>query len=208
MDPSILWKYFPGLTPEQKAKFERLGPLYAEWNEKINLISRKDIHELHTRHVLHSLAIAKFISFQPATKILDVGTGGGFPGLPLAILFEESSFTLIDSIRKKIGVVDAITKELELTNVLAIPERAENIRGSFDFIVSRAVAQTKKLMNWTKGKINPRSQNQISNGWILLKGGNLNEELNEVKVKCDQIELSEYYSEPFFQTKKIIYIPR
>jgi len=207
LNPDIIFKYFPELTEVHKEQFARLGSLYSEWNEKINVISRKDIDELYERHVLHSLAIAKFYSFQNGTKILDIGTGGGFPGIPLAILFRDVNFHLVDSIGKKIKVVQAVAEELGLKNLTAEHNRAEKVKGKFDFIISRAVARTKQLFIWTHQKINAESNRSLSNGYILLKGGDLTDELAEFKRPYQEINLSEYFEESFYETKKIIYIP-
>ena len=171
-------KYFPDLTSNQIKQFSELENLYREWNEKINVISRKDIDELYTKHVLHSLAIAKIIDFKPGTKILDVGTGGGFPGIPLAILFPEVQFHLVDSIAKKILVVNEMTEALNLKNVKAETKRAEQINSKYDFIVSRAVTQMPKFVNWIKNKFENSNQNQLPNGILYLKGGDLTEELS------------------------------
>ena len=177
MSPII--KYFPEITEKQKDKFDRLQNLYSEWNEKINVISRKDIESLNEKHILHSLGIAKVIRFQPGTKILDIGTGGGFPGIPLAILFPECDFLLADSIGKKIKVVEEVANALNLTNVRALHSRAEKINEKFDFIVSRAVTQMPVFMTWTKGKFLKENNNSLKNGVLYLKGGDLSEELQD-----------------------------
>lgn len=203
----VILDYFPDLTDIQKKQFDALGALYAEWNEKINVISRKDIEQLYARHVLHSLSIAKFISFEPGTKILDVGTGGGFPGIPLAILFPESDFLLVDSIGKKIKVVLGVAESIGLKNVEAQHERAEKIRGKFDFVVSRAVAQTRQLYQWTSRLIKSNTHPTFSNGYLLLKGGDLDEEMKEFGKPYSVKDISDYFSDPFFETKKIVYIP-
>jgi 16S rRNA (guanine527-N7)-methyltransferase len=208
MDSSIIANYFPDLLSAQLEQFRQLGPLYSEWNEKINVISRKDIDELYERHVLHSLAIAKFTTFKPGTQLLDVGTGGGFPGIPLAIMFPEVHFHLVDSIGKKIKVVEEIARTIGLTNVTAEHNRMEKIKGPFDFIVSRAVAPTKQLYNWTHQSISKVSRNSLDNGWILLKGGDLKQELKEAKLPYQMTAISDYFSEAFFETKQVIYIPR
>ncbi|MEO9871042.1 16S rRNA (guanine(527)-N(7))-methyltransferase RsmG [Ekhidna sp.] len=186
---------------------EQLYPLYEEWNAKINVVSRKDIDQLYERHVLHSLAIAKFIDFTNGSTILDVGTGGGFPGIPLAILFPDCTFHLVDSIGKKITVVNEVSKALALTNITAEHQRMEKVRGTFDFVVSRAVAQTKQLFIWAHQKISKEQKNDIDNGMILLKGGDLNQEMKEFGRRYVEKDLSNYFSEEFFETKKIIYVP-
>ena len=200
-------KYFPELTDKQKNQLETLDTLYKEWNAQINVISRKDIEELYLRHVLHSLGIAKVIDFKPGTKILDVGTGGGFPGIPLAILFPDSKFHLVDSIGKKIKVVNAVKDALGLENLVAERARAENIRDSYDFVVSRAVTRLKPFYQWVKNKIERNSAHHLKNGLLCLKGGDLKEELAESKKKYKIYSLSDYFEEDFFETKKVIYVP-
>jgi len=204
----IIYRYFPDLSDEQKNQIDQLFSLYEEWNQKINVISRKDLDQLYERHVLHSLAIAKFITFQPGSSILDVGTGGGFPGIPLAILFPEVKFHLADSIRKKITVVKEVAKALRLTNLTADHVRMEQVNGKYDYVISRAVARTMKLFQWTHKKIRVEQINTIDNGWILLKGGDLKEEMDEFGRAYSEKSLSDYFDESFFETKKIIYIPR
>ncbi len=206
MDSAIIEKYFPDLTATQKAQFSKLGTLYAEWNEKINVISRKDIDELYERHVLHSLAIAKFTSFIPDTRILDVGTGGGFPGIPLAIVFPEVHFHLVDSIGKKIAVVQEVATALGLTNVTSEHNRMEKVKGSYDFVVSRAVAPAKQLYQWTHHLIAKTSKNDLDNGWIFLKGGDLRAEMKEGRKPYQMNALSDYFTEPFFETKYVLYV--
>lgn len=206
MDASIVYKYFPDLTDHQKEQFDALGSLYAEWNEKINVISRKDIEELYERHVLHSLAIAKFMDFKDGSSILDVGTGGGFPGIPLAILFPNVQFLLVDSIGKKIKVCNEVASEINLQNLTAEHERMEKVKGEFDFVVSRAVAQTRQLYNWTRHLISKEQKNHLPNGWLLLKGGDLKEELNATHLQREVVELPDYFDEPFFETKKVVYL--
>ncbi len=198
--------YFPNLTEIQKNQFDQLGNLYAQWNEQINVISRKDTENFYERHVLHSLGIAKVIEFSEGSKILDIGTGGGFPGVPLAILFPDCQFTLVDSIGKKIRVVNEVKNELGLMNVLAIHERAENIVDKFDFIVSRAVTAMPDFILWTKGKISKNNRNTLKNGILYLKGGDLSEELSTVQQKLKIFNLSEIYSEEFFETKKVVHV--
>ena len=197
--------YFPNLSQEQIQKFSALKDLYLDWNEKINVISRKDIDSFYERHVLHSLAIAKVITFSPQTKILDVGTGGGFPGIPLAILFPECNFLLVDSIGKKITVVNEIIQALELSNVQALNIRAEKINEKFDFVVSRAVTDMSSFAKWIKNSFSKTSFNTLKNGILYLKGGNLIEELKPFP-KVKQYDISKFFSEEFFETKKIIYL--
>ncbi len=207
MSLSQITHYFPNLTETQKSQFQRLQSLYEEWNDQINVISRKDIEHLYERHVLHSLAIAKYQDFIADTKILDVGTGGGFPGIPLAIYFPQCQFHLVDSIGKKIKVVEGVATELGLQNVTYAHERAEKIRDKFDFVVSRAVAPAKKLYQWTNQVIKRNSSLSQSNGFLLLKGGDLKEELKELKKPHSLTNLSEYFEETFFETKKLVFIP-
>ena len=197
---------FPHLTSNQKEQFEKLEKLYVEWNEKINVISRKDIDSLYLKHVLHSLAIAKVQTFEPGTYILDVGTGGGFPGIPLAILFPETRFYLIDVILKKITVVRAVAEALELKNVKAEQMRAENVKGDFDFIVSRAVTNMPDFHSWVKGKIKKQSKHELKNGILYLKGGDLTEEL-ALFPKATEYEISEFFKDEFFETKKVVHLP-
>ncbi|MEM7296818.1 MAG: 16S rRNA (guanine(527)-N(7))-methyltransferase RsmG, partial [Bacteroidota bacterium] len=193
MQAEIIHKYFPDLTEDQNKKIAALYPLYKEWNEKINVVSRKDIDQLYERHVLHSLAIAKFISFSPGSEILDLGTGGGFPGIPLAIVFPESQFHLVDSIGKKITVVKEVAASLSLVNLTAEHQRVEKVKDKYDFIVSRAVARTKQLFIWTHQKVKKEGINDIDNGMILLKGGDLNEEMKEFKRPYSQTNLSDFF---------------
>jgi 16S rRNA (guanine527-N7)-methyltransferase len=202
----LILKYFPDLTDVQKVQFEKLEDLYKDWNSKINVVSRKDIDELYLRHVLHSLGIAKVISFQPNSKILDVGTGGGFPGVPLAILFPESQFQLVDSIAKKIKVVDEVVTGLGLTNVKTSQNRVEDIKGQFDFIVSRAVTTMPTFVSWVKGKIAKTQNHNLKNGILYLKGGNLTEELQIYKT-ATLYNLNDYFTEDFFETKKVVHLP-
>ena len=203
----IINKYFPELTEKQYLHFQLLKGLYEDWNNKINVISRKDIDQLYERHVLHSLSIAKVIQFQNNTNILDVGTGGGFPGIPLAILFPECKFHLVDSIGKKIKVVQEITKSLNLANVTSEQARAENLTDNYDFIISRAVTSFPTFYSWVQKKIKKESKNTLSNGILYLKGGDLHEELKDFKSKITIYEISEFFTESFFETKKIIYLP-
>ncbi|MCG8696937.1 MAG: 16S rRNA (guanine(527)-N(7))-methyltransferase RsmG [Bacteroidales bacterium] len=199
--------YFPELSEAQQAMFGQLTELYTHWNQQINVISRKDIDSLTTRHVLHSLAIAKYLDFQPNTHVLDVGTGGGFPGIPLAIMFPECSFKLVDSIGKKIKVVNEISMALGLKNCEAEQCRAEKVKGKFDFVVSRAVAPAPKIIAWTKSRFIQKSTNSIPNGYIFLKGGDLDEELKDFTDICETVPINKHFNEDFFETKKIIYIP-
>ena len=199
-------KQFPNLTELQKEQFAKLDFLYHDWNAKINVISRKDIDELYTKHILHSLGIAKVIKFEPGTFVLDVGTGGGFPGIPLAILFPETRFYLIDVIAKKIKVVQAVAEALELKNVKAEQMRAELVKGDFDFIVSRAVTNMPDFVSWIKDKIKKKSKHELRNGILYLKGGDLTEELKDFP-KATEYNLSDYFEDEFFETKKVVHLP-
>lgn len=201
----IINKYFPELSAQQQAQFQELSNLYAEWNEKINVISRKDIEHIYEKHILHALAIAKFQDLSNK-KVLDVGTGGGFPGIPLAILFPNAHFTLVDSIGKKIKVVKAVAEALGLENVEAYHQRAEKTKGKFDFVVSRAVTRMKNFLHWINQKIEA-DKPEYNCGVIALKGGDLEEEMAEIKRMYQEIPISDYFSEPFFETKKIIFVP-
>ena len=202
----IIYKYFPELTPFQLDAFSQLAPLYQEWNARINVISRKDLGHLYERHVLHSLAIAKFIQFSPGTVVVDVGTGGGFPGIPLAIMFPETSFFLVDSIAKKIKVVAEITQELGLLNVRAEQVRAEEIDQQFDFIISRAVTAFPRFVSWVKTKVSAANKNALPNGILYLKGGDFQDELRPFAKQIQIVELSDYFEEEFFETKKLIHM--
>ena len=202
----LILKYFPDLTPLQVEQFTKLYDLYIDWNSKINVISRKDIEELYSRHVLHSLGIAKVIQFQPGATILDVGTGGGFPGIPLAILFPETQFYLIDIIAKKIKVVQEVAKGLGLKNVKAEQKRAELVKEEFDFIVSRAVTNMPDFVKWIKDKTKKNSNHELKNGILYLKGGDLTEELRAFP-KATQYNLSDFFTEEFFETKKVVHLP-
>ena len=203
-----LRKYFTGLSDTQWEQLRMLRPLYEEWNAKINVISRKDIDNLYTNHVLHSLSIAKLVSFQAGSRILDVGTGGGFPGIPLAILFPEASFELVDSIGKKIKVVQAVTEALGLHNVTAEQARVESMKGKYDFIVSRAVTDLPTFYQWVRKKALAVSRHPIANGILYLKGGNLEKELKNLPVKTYyEYPVSCWFSEPCFKEKEIIHIP-
>ena len=199
-------KYFSDLSDLQKQQFADLQQLYNDWNSKINVISRKDIDELYTRHVLHSLAIAKVQPFDAGTYVLDVGTGGGFPGIPLAILFPETRFYLIDVILKKINVVNAIAKSLGLQNVKAEQMRAENVKGDFDFIISRAVTNMPDFVNWIKYKIKKTNKHELSNGVLYLKGGDLTEELKDFP-KATEFNIGDFFENDFFETKKVVHLP-
>jgi 16S rRNA (guanine527-N7)-methyltransferase len=244
-------KYFPELSSTQRHQFSLLPPLYREWNDKINVVSRKDIDNFEVNHMLHSLAIARFISFLPETDVIDIGTGGGLPGIPLAILFPEVRFTLVDSIAKKIKVVEAIASAAEITNIKTITARAENLRGKYHFIIGRAVTETDQFVRLTRHLASPVSFNKISNGWILLKGGDLTGELSQAGIppgsgtgretgiapgsrtgretgiapgsrtgreksqpagsgtgrQAEVTEISSWFDEPYFVTKKVVYIP-
>ncbi|HIP49540.1 MAG TPA: 16S rRNA (guanine(527)-N(7))-methyltransferase RsmG [Lutibacter sp.] len=204
---NLINKYFKDLTKEQRTQFEALQTLYENWNLQINVVSRKDIDELYLRHVLHSLAIAKVIQFLPNAKVLDVGTGGGFPGIPLAILFPKTQFTLVDSIGKKIKVVNEVVAGLGLKNVSTHHQRVEEINDKYDFIISRAVARMDAFTRWTKGKVKTKSTHSLKNGILYLKGGDLTEELAEFP-KAKIYKLNNFFTEGFFETKKIVYLPR
>ena len=206
MSINLILKYFPDLTEEQKSHFQKLEELYKEWNEKINVISRKDMDDFYERHVLHSLGIAKTMSFADGTKVLDIGTGGGFPGIPLAILFPNVEFTLVDSIGKKITVVNAVAEGLGLKNVKAYHERAEKIKDKFHFVVSRAVTQMPVFLRWLKGKFEKEQFNEKHNGILYLKGGDLAEEL--AGIKCEIYNLKNHFEEEFFETKKVVYLSK
>lgn len=203
----IILKYFPELSERQKEQFAALKPLYEDWNAKINVISRKDMDNFYEHHVLHSLAIAKVQPFKTMAEVLDVGTGGGFPGVPLAIMFPHANFYLVDSIGKKIKVVQNVVEALGLTNVRAEQIRAEQVQGEFDFIVSRAVTDLSQFTGWVKGKMSDAHYHQLRNGILYLKGGDLEQELAPFKKKVRTWDISQFYTEEFFQTKKVIYLP-
>lgn len=209
LDPTvaIVHRYFPKLSDKQRVQFHQLGELYPHWNAQINVVSRKDIGSLYLHHVLHSLGIAKFTNFVPGTHILDVGTGGGFPGIPLAILFPEVQFQLVDSIGKKIKVVREVAASIGLENVEADHIRAEHLDGNYDFVVSRAVTRLVDFYPWVHNKFLKKDKNAITNGILYLKGGDLREEIKESKLKAEVFPLSVYFEEEFFQTKQLVYIP-
>ena len=198
--------HFPRLTEKQLEQFAMLEGLYKDWNAKINVISRKDIDELYTRHVLHSLGIAKVMGFEPGASVMDVGTGGGFPGIPLAVLFPETEFYLIDVIAKKIKVVQEVSNALGLENVKAAQKRAETVDGEFDFIVSRAVTNMPDFVKWVKDKVKKKQNHALKNGILYLKGGDLTEELQDFP-KATEYNLSDYFKDEFFQTKKVVHLP-
>lgn len=203
----LILKYFPKLSDIQRLQFAALKPLYEEWNAKINIISRKDMDAFYEHHVLHSLSVARIVEFRPMSEILDVGTGGGFPGIPLAIMFPEAHFTLVDSIGKKIRVVEAVVQTLGLSNVRAIQCRAEQLQEEFDFVVSRAVTALPELVQWVKGNISKSQYHHLHNGLLCLKGGDLKEELKTFGNKPKIYEINQYFREPFFETKKVVYLP-
>ena len=207
MKSTLIYKYFTNLSLLQQEQIEGLEALYQDWNLKINVVSRKDIDELYLRHVLHSLGIAKVQEFLPEAEVLDVGTGGGFPGIPLAILFPETQFTLVDAIGKKIRVVNEVIEGLELKNVRAYHERVEQLPQHFDFIVSRAVAAMPTFVHWTQGKLKKKSRHERENGILYLKGGDLLEELRPYP-EAEEIPLSDFFEEDFFETKKVVYLPK
>ena len=202
----LITKYFPNLTNEQIEKLRHIEGLYLEWNSRINVISRKDMEHFYERHVLHSLGIAKVIQFTPGAQVLDVGTGGGFPGIPLAILFPETKFLLVDSIGKKIKVVKEVAQAVGITNVDAIQARAEDVKGKFDFVVSRAVTTLPDFIKWVENKIKRESRNSLQNGILYLKGGDLNAELAALQNKWQVYNLSDYFEEEFFETKKVVHV--
>ena len=206
-DVSLITKYFPNITDKQLHQFRQLHELYSFWNCQINVVSRQDVENLYEKHVLHSLGIAKVIKFKSGTEILDVGTGGGFPGIPLAILFPESKFHLVDSIGKKIKVVNEVSQAIGLKNLTSQHERAENVVNNYDFIVSRAVTRLKPFYGWIKDKVTKNQFNDLQNGILYLKGGDLSEELEEFGGKYEQYNLAEYFTENFFETKKVVYVP-
>ncbi|WP_407402599.1 16S rRNA (guanine(527)-N(7))-methyltransferase RsmG [Chryseobacterium sp.] len=206
MSIAIIQKYFPNLTEKQIEQFTKLESLYGEWNEKINVISRKDMDSLYEKHILHSLGIAKIMDFSAGTKVLDIGTGGGFPGIPLAILYPETKFTLIDSIGKKITVVNAVAVGIGLENLTGIHGRAEKVKEKFHFVVSRAVTQMPEFLRWLRGKFEKEQFNPKHNGVLYLKGGDLAEEL--AGLRCEIFNLKNYFEEEFFETKKVVYLSK
>ena len=207
MQPEIISKYFT-LTEEQQRRFDALGALYEEWNAKINVVSRKDIDELYVRHVLHSLAIAEVCRFEVGAKVCDIGCGGGFPTIPLAIMFPDVEFTAVDSIGKKITVVREVASALGLTNVTPINARIEAVKGEFDYVVSRAVTDMKTLKGWALPKLRVGQRGSLPNGMLILKGGDLAEELGLARLRCDVHNISDFFEEEFFDTKKVIYAKR
>lgn len=202
----LIFHYFPDLTAQQKAQFKELQSIYEDWNTKINVISRKDIDEFYERHVLHALAIAEVIQFEPGAQILDVGTGGGFPGIPLAILYPDVNFHLVDSIGKKIKVVQDVIDQLRLANVKAEQKRAEKIKNKYDFIISRAVTAMPRFLSWTRKLVLKEQKHDWPNGIFYLKGGDLEEEMADVPYDYEIIPISEFFDTPFFETKKIVYV--
>ena len=206
MSVELIQKYFPSLTEKQIEQFTKLDELYKEWNEKINVISRKDMDSLYEKHILHSLGIAKVMAFSDRTKVLDIGTGGGFPGIPLAILFPEVHFTLVDSIGKKITVVKEVSEGIGLKNITAVHSRAEDIKGQFHFVVSRAVTQMPVFLRWLRGKFDKEQFNPKHNGVLYLKGGDLAEEL--AGLKSEIFNLKDYFEGEFFETKKVVYLSK
>jgi len=203
----LILSYFPNLSETQITQFERLQELFEDWNSKINVISRKDMDQFYVHHVLHSLGIAKVMAFQPDTKVLDIGTGGGFPGIPLAILFPDTHFHLVDSIGKKISVVKDVAKQLKLSNVEAQQARAEELVRKYDFVISRAVTQMVNFYPWVKGKIKKEDFNEFQNGILYLKGGDVDEEMEALDKSYVVYHLGDYFKEEFFQTKKVVYMP-
>ncbi len=208
MGTDLIYRYFPDLTPEQKERFAALGPLYADWNAKINVISRKDTGHLYERHVLHSLAVARVCRFAGGARVLDVGTGGGFPGIPLAILFPEARFTLVDSIGKKIRVASSVAGELGLDNVTAVHGRAESVGERYDYVVSRAVTALPALCGWVWTKIDRGCAGTLPNGMLCLKGGDLGREIAAAGRKAEVFDISGLFEGEFFETKKVVYLPK
>lgn len=203
----ILKKYFPDLSPQQYEQFEAMGQLYRDWNARINLVSRKDIEALYERHILHSLSIARLIQFSDHSRIADVGSGGGFPGVPLAIMFPKVSFLLIDSTAKKMNAVAEIAASLGLNNLKTVQARAESFKGNFDFVTARAVSTLPQFYEWTRHLIQPGTNRGLENGILYLKGGEVEAEIKLLKQRCDVYDIAEVFDEPYFETKKIIHIP-
>lgn len=208
MDSEIIRRYFPEITPEQEAQFERLGTLYAEWNTRINVISRKDMEHLYTRHILHSLAIAKVCRFAPGARILDIGCGGGFPSVPLAIMFPEAQFVAVDSIAKKIRVVEGVIEGADIKNLRAINCRAEQLTERFDYVVSRAVTEMSRFMPWAWPRLERGEKGTLPNGILYLKGGDLAEELAATHRRWTLYDISEWFEDEFFETKRVVYTRR
>ena len=202
----LILKYFPDLSVGQIEKFRLLENIYSEWNSRINVISRRDMDNFYERHVLHSLSLAKLIDFTEDTRILDLGTGGGFPGIPLAVIFEKCRFILADSVKKKIRVVQEAVSRLQLKNTEPANQRAENIHDQFDFVITRATASAEKLISWTSGKFLQENRNELPNGILALKGGDLEEELQNIKSRTRVFDISSFFEEPFFRTKKIVHV--
>ena len=207
MKATEIYSYFPNLSDLQQRQIDALGALYKDWNDKINVVSRKDVEELYERHVLHAMSIALFASFAAGSKVVDVGTGGGFPGIPLAILFPEVQFTLVDSIGKKLKVVNEVAEGLGLQNVTTVHDRIENVTEKFDFVVSRAVAAMPTFVHWVQHSIKKENKNEVANGIWYLKGGDLTEELAPYQEKVLVYDLHERIPTPFFETKKLVYLP-
>ncbi|MDR2414712.1 MAG: 16S rRNA (guanine(527)-N(7))-methyltransferase RsmG [Odoribacteraceae bacterium] len=207
MNEHVIHRYFPELGEEQLARYARMEELYREWNEKINVISRKDIDELTLHHTLHSLVIAKVIRFRPGTRVLDAGTGGGFPGIPLAIFFPEVEFLLVDSVGKKIRVVEAVASSLGLNNARALQLRVEDVQEHFDFVVSRAVTAFPLFVSWTRKKISRKDFNALPNGILYLKGGDYREEIKDYRREITIYPVSDYFNNPYFEAKSVLYLP-
>lgn len=208
MSSEVIYEYFPNLTEEQRRRFDALQALYEDWNAKINVISRKDIGNLYLHHVLHSLAIAKVIEFADDSSVMDVGTGGGFPGIPLAILYPKCHFLLVDSIGKKIRVCQAVIEALGLDNVEAIQERVEDEKNTFDFVVSRATMPMSDLVRLTRKNVDKKHLiNPLPNGWLMLKGGELEREIGTFKKYAEVTDVSEFFKDEYFETKKVVYLP-
>lgn len=206
MGLDLILRYFPDLTDTQRDQFERMGPSYVNWNNQINVVSRKDAENIYERHILHSLAIAKLFRFAKGSRILDIGTGGGFPGVPLAVLHPDVNFHLVDSVGKKIMVVEEVCRELGITNVKATHDRAENVKSKYDFVISRAVTRFENFIPWTQNKFRPDMRNAFPNGILYLKGGDLTEELKTVRQDHDVFELTDWFKEEFFETKKLVHV--